>query len=121
VRRKELLAHSLCGKRCEDCPGPESPESACHTWKGVALGKANWPMCPVGMTRVKAWSELTEVAFAQKATGAVEPLTAWGHAGLLELHAAIREEEARRLEAARGKGQGGANTVSPRGRRSTGR
>lgn len=105
ARAEEVTA--ACQTPCRDCPGP-GVEGGCETRahpKAVA-GRADWPMCPLGMLRAPTWRAIVDAFVASK----VSPLqewpegyTAFAHEGMVELHAAVRKEDERRAREASGR------------------
>ncbi len=94
---------AACVERCKGCPGPES-EGGCLTRKasGVVAGRADWPLCPLGMLQVRAWRGVVDLFIAAKVSplaGFPEDRPAYIHDGLIELHCAVRSEEERKSRA----------------------
>lgn len=102
VRADEVWAATE--KRCADCPGPEA-DGGCLTRKapGVMLGRSDWPFCPRGMTRVRAWRALVNRyvdAQVSPLAGFPERYKAWAAEGFRRFRAAIRAEDERAAKAA---------------------
>lgn len=90
-----------CAKRCADCPGPGVP-GGCETRPkpGMIAGRADWPVCPAGLLREPTWRRIAGLYMASL----VAPLERWPRGwkayvvdGLVQLRAAVREEEVRQL------------------------
>lgn len=101
VRESEV--RDRCKDACKDCPGPDAPDG-CLTrrFPTVVAGRADWPMCPLGMLRNETWNEVCEVFVASKyAPSAVRPerQSAWVRDALNHLYAAIRREDDARAKA----------------------
>lgn len=101
---------SACKKSCADCPGPEA-ENGCLTRKfpAAVAGRADWPMCPMGMLRVRAWEEIVDLYVAAK----VSPLAGFPDAhpafvqdAMVTLFTAVRNDEDRRVKEAAKPGAG---------------
>ena len=102
ARFDDLEKLPACG-RCKDCPGPEAKGSRCFEWPdgAPALKRRDWPMCPVGMTKVVTWRRIVERFIAAK----VSPVDGWtddylasAYEGGVRLHVALRREEDRRID-----------------------
>lgn len=112
-----------CGTACKDCAGPAEP-GGCETrkWPQVVAGKADWPMCPLGMLRTAAWRALVERYLAAKIApiqGWPNGFSAWAYDAMLELHMAVREEDERKVREASGS-SGGPNFSGRRASRGRG-
>lgn len=107
-----------CEKRCADCPGPEAP-NGCHTRKfpRTVAGRADWPMCPLGLTRVAFWRSCVDRYFA----ALISPLAGWpdshtavAHDCMVELKVALNREDRRKADAATQDASGGGPDFSGR-------
>lgn len=93
-----------CDGPCKDCPGPGMPQG-CETrkWPVAVAGRADWPLCPLGMLRVPAWQDIVDLKVAARISpisGYPECLTAGAFRGLVELHDALAREDERAIRAA---------------------
>lgn len=110
AREKEVRA--ACAERCKDCPGPEHPSGCLSrpaTTRPVA-GRSDWPICPMGMLRTRAWEEIVDLYLAAKVSpiaGFPEAHPAWVQDGVIALLSAVRAEEDRQLKDARKRGSDG--------------
>lgn len=78
-------------------------------------------MCPYGMLRLPLWQEVVSLAFAARISplaGWPDAFSAWAYDCMLELEAATRREDARRIKAAGDQGDGPSfsGRTSSRGR-----
>lgn len=109
VRAEEV--RRACAGPCKGCPGPEAADG-CLTRKfpQVVAGRADWPMCPQGMLRVRTWEEVTDLFVAAKVSpiGGPEERPAFVQDCLVHLFAAVRNEDERKTREAQ-KGAGGPN------------
>lgn len=92
-----------CGG-CHGCPGPGAPDG-CETRRvpRVVAGRADWPLCPLGMLRVPAWRDIVDLKVAAKVSpisGFPDCLTAGAFRALLELHDAIMSEDQHQMRSA---------------------
>jgi hypothetical protein len=102
VRSREVW--DATAKRCADCPGPESPGGcASRPFTAAVAGRADWPLCPRGLTRVRAWRALVN----RYIDAQIAPLAGFPHRykpwvtqGFRALRQAIRDEDARGQKAA---------------------
>lgn len=93
-----------CDGPCKGCPGPGMPEG-CETrkWPVAVAGRADWPLCPLGMLRVPTWQDIVDTKVATKLSpiaGFPECLTAGAFRGLVELQDALAREDERTMRAA---------------------
>lgn len=122
ARYKELEVASACS-RCKDCPGPERKGSRCYEWAqrgNLALQRSDWPVCPVGLTKVAAWRRIVERFIASKVTPLAdfpESYLAVVHDAFVELHVALKAEERRSVDEARSKPRGPAMSTKIGGRK----
>ena len=93
-----------CDAHCKDCPGPGEQEGCeSRKWPSAVAGRSDWPTCPMGMLRAPAWRAIVDAYVASK----VSPLRDWpdgyaafAHEGMIELHAAVRREDDRKIQQA---------------------
>lgn len=105
-----------CDKPCKDCPGPGMP-GGCEEREAVrpkvVAGRADWPLCPLGLLRVPVWQDIVDLKRASKVSpiaGFPDCLTAGALHGLLELQDALAQEDERQIrEAQRQSSSGGPN------------
>lgn len=102
----ERLRASACAD-CSGCPGPEDA-AGCRTrrWNRSALGRSDWPKCPLAMLREPAWQAIRDVFDAAQASA----ISGWPEAypdfvvrGVTELKvaalAALKEEAKKKAKA----------------------
>lgn len=111
-----------CDVPCKGCPGPGMPDGCeVRGWPAAVAGRADWPLCPLGMLRVPTWQDIVDVKLAARVSpiaGFPDCLTAGAVRGLLELHDAVVREDTRQMNEASKKS---ANPSRPdfSGRRAT--
>lgn len=120
AQARVLDVKRACDGPCKDCPGPGMPDG-CETRKHpkAVAGRADWPMCPLGMLRVPAWQDIVDMKLAARVSpihGFPDCLTAGAFRGLLELHDAVAREDERQVKEASGRASTTVQTYS--GRRS---
>lgn len=107
-----------CDGPCQDCPGPGVPDG-CETraFPRAVAGRADWPMCPLGMLRVPTWQDVVDLKLAARVSpihGFPDCLTAGAFRGVLELHDAVAREDERQIKEASGRSSSGSPTFSGR-------
>lgn len=109
---------AACSTPCKGCPGLDHPQG-CMTrkWPRAVAGRADWPMCPLGMLRLPAWRALVDRYFASKVSaldGWPAAYSAWAHDAMLEVRAAASREEAREFDEGLKRGARGGPNFSGR-------
>lgn len=107
-----------CEQPCKGCPGP-GEEGGCETrsYPKAVAGRADWPACPLGMLRAPAWRSIVDAFVSAKVSplsGWPDSYTAFAHEGMLELHAAVRREDERRIQSASSGSSSGGPSFSGR-------
>lgn len=99
-----------CDGPCKGCPGPGAPEGCERRgWPRVVAGRADWPVCPLGMLRVPTWQDIVDTKVAARISPLADfpnCLTAGAYRGLVELHDALAREEERAVKAISKSGDG---------------
>lgn len=116
ARADEVRA--ACETPCRGCPGPEA-EDGCLSRKHpqVVAGRADWPMCPLGMLRVRAWEDVVDLFVVAKMSpiGGPEERPAFVQDALVHLYAAVRIEDERRAKDAQSGGPNFSGRRAARG------
>lgn len=91
-----------CEKACEGCPGP-GEEGGCETRTPPKLvaGRADWPICPMGLLKVPAWRDIVALKIGARVSpiaGFPDCLTSFAFRGLLELENEVRREDERQAD-----------------------
>lgn len=78
----------------------------------AVAGRADWPLCPLGMLRVPAWQDIVDIKLAARVSPIAnfpDCLTAGAFRGVLELHDAVAREDERQIKDAQNRGASGPN------------
>lgn len=93
----------VCDKPCKGCPGPGVPDGCERRgWPRVVAGRADWPVCPLGMLRVPLWQDIVDTKVAARISPIADfpnCLTAGAYRGLIELQDALAIEGERLAKA----------------------
>lgn len=103
ARARDVL--HACEQACKGCPGP-GEEGGCETRTPPKLvaGRADWPICPMGLLKVQAWRDIVDLKIASRISplaGFPDNLSAFAFRGLLELETEVRREDERQAAESR--------------------